>query len=125
MKSGYDNYGGIWGNEYYDEQFDEIEDRTFVQRIFSPEDALVSIAEIPSDQFPKGQKFRCYEDGTIEIPYTGQPYDPSMYKVVKASWGHEHCYVCQFSITEGHSFWINSDGNILCDACHDHYVLGK
>ncbi len=122
MRSGYDNYQGIWGNPFYDNQFAEIDDRVFVRKTYQAADALVSIGPVDPLEIPKSCPARFYEDGTVEIPYTGQPFDAGKFKVVKDNWSHEHCCVCQFSIQPGHSFWVNAAGSMLCDECHDHYI---
>lgn len=125
MKSGYDSYDGIWGNEYYDDEFECIADRSFTQKTFVSGDALVSIRPISPDEVPKHGQARFYENGTAAVPYEGQPYDPTTFKLVKASWDHEHCVVCQFAIGDQNTFWENPRRRILCDACYEHYVLGK
>ena len=125
MKSGYDKYDGIWGNEYYDDQFGEISDRAFTQKTFVPSAALVSIGAVSPEELPEHNKARFYEDGTAQVPYEGQPYDPAKFRLVSVKWEHEHCAVCCFDIMEHHTFWQNSRGQILCDACHGHYVLRK
>ena len=125
MKSGYEDYKGIWGNEYYDDQFNCISGHEFAQKTFVSGDALVSISPVPPSELPKHQHARLYKDGNAAIPYEGQSYDPARFKLVKAFWDHEHCVVCQSSIEDQNTFWENSDGKLLCDACYEHYVLGK
>jgi hypothetical protein len=58
-------------------------------------------------------------------PYHGGPYNEEEYELVENLWDHEHCGVCHFSIEEGHSYWEDGEGAILCDACHDHYVADR
>jgi len=125
MKSGYDNYEGIWGNSYYDEEFDNISDLDFSHKTFTSSDSLVSIGPVNPDDLPKHEEARCYRHGTSEVPYVGQPYDPEKFKLVKGEWDHEHCLVCRFSIHNQNTFWQNSRGRILCDACYEHYILKK
>ena len=123
MRSGYDSYDGIWGNPYYDDQFAEITDRDFVQKTFHAGDALVSLRSLDRNEVPESRAARWYQDGTVEVPYTGQEFDATKFTLGKSRWSHEHCCVCEFSIREGNTFWANPDGTILCDECHDHYVI--
>ncbi len=125
MRSGFKSYEGIWGNPYYDEQFAEIVDHDFTQKVFTGGDALISVRPLDPSEVPAHVKARFYRDGTVEVPYSGQAFDAEKFRLEKGQWGHEHCYVCQFRIEDAHTFWMNGRGRILCDACHDHYVLGK
>ena len=122
MRSGYENYDGIWGNEYYEEEFAEIADRVFTQRTLVSGDALVSKSPLSPEELPEDSPARVHEDGTVLIPYVGQPFDSSEFALVKGEWDHEHCGVCRYSIGDGETFWVNASGDILCDACHDHYL---
>ena len=54
--------------------------------------------------------------------YTGGEYDEEEYDVIDGMWDHEHCDICNFSIEEDYTYWVNSDNNILCDECYDHLV---
>jgi len=124
MRSGHDDYTGIWGNAYYDDEFKAIRYLRFVQRTFKSADTLVSIGPIgsPDEVSPPSRHCR---DGTVEIPFEGQEFDKAKWRVVPGGWDHEHCKVCRFSISNGHTYWANEDGVLLCDACHEHYVLRK
>ena len=109
MRSGYENgYDGIWGNEYYDSEFDEIDDLAFAQKTFASVPALFT---------------RLAEGGRTWQPYHGQEYDKKVSWVEEKGWDHEHCRICQFSIGDGHTYWENTKGQVLCDACHEHYVI--
>lgn len=124
MRSGYDNYEGIWGNSYYDDEFGEIEDRDFVQKVFRSRPSLISNTALAPDDLAKHPEARVYEDGTVEIPYTGQDYDKAKFRLVVESWDHVHCRPCRYSVDEGQTYWENGTGDELCDACYEHYVLG-
>jgi len=104
-ESGFDNYKGIWGNEYFEEDLKYVEDWNFKQEVFSNQPALVT----KTDQ------------GTELTPYTGQKYDKNKYELVSYIWDHEHCMVCRFTISEGFSYWVNPDNDILCDKCYNKY----
>lgn len=125
MRSGYDNYDEIWGNEYYDDEFKEISDLVFVQKTFTRRDVLIFSDAVAPDEIPDYTQARHYRDGKVEILYEGQEFDATKFRLAKAQWDHEHCLACRFSIGDGNTFWQNASGDILCDACHDHYVLGK
>ena len=110
MKSGHDDYSNYWGNPFYDEVYEEIQDHgPFVKKVFHPMPAL-----------------RAHNDakGYTEMrPYEGGHYDSSQYELLPNAWKHEHCKVCFFRIEDGHSYWANEDEDFLCDACYEHYVL--
>ena len=109
MKSGHGNYDGIWGNPYYDNEAVPLQILTFTNRVFSKVPALVAINGANGH--------------TKEIEYKGQPFDPNMWRLVANRWDHQHCCVCQFSISEGMSYWSTEDDRrILCDACYEHYM---
>ncbi len=112
MKSGYSQYTNIWGNSYYDDQFEEIESKeTFENKIFHSLPALKSNYSIAG-------YFKL-------VPYNGGEYDRSKFKLIEKGWNHEHCWVCQFGIDDDYSFWENKDGKILCDACYEHYIVKR
>jgi hypothetical protein len=100
MKSG--DFSISRDDDYYREEFAEIEDRQFVQRTFSSTPALVR------------------NDGKMWQDYTGEPFDSSEFHVVDGMWDHEHCSVCLFTIKDGHTYWENTNRiKLLCDACHE------
>lgn len=106
MRSGFDKYDGIWGNPFYDDVFRGIADLDFTQSVFVERDALVS-------------------PGGNQTLYEGQPFDPTKVTLQKGVWDHEHCLVCRCQIVVKNTFWQNRKGEILCDACHDHYLAGS
>lgn len=108
MKSGYDNYDGIWGNPYYDKEAVPLLGLKFTSHTFTKSPALVAINA--------ANGFR------QEIEYKGQPFDARDWRLVPNRWDHQHCCVCQFSIAEGMTYWSTEDERrILCDACYEHY----
>jgi hypothetical protein len=107
MRSGYDNYSGIWGNPYYEDEVPADLDRyEFVHRMFEPGPALVR------------------EDAgrTSYEKYAGESYDPAECQLDPTGWDHDHCDICNFCIDPGYTYWETPDGFCLCDACYDHYV---
>jgi len=108
MKSGYDDYSGIWGNPYYDDEEVPLRGMVFARRIFSKVPALVAIHS----------KNDCLE----QQEFRGQTFDPKEWQLVENRWDHQHCRICQFSIADGMTYWATEDDRrILCDACHEHY----
>jgi hypothetical protein len=102
MKSG-DN------SNFHNEQFRKallaIMDRRFEQRTFSLRPALVTKEPVNGQRMWK--------------EYHGERYDNSKFDLVEGMWGHEHCSVCWFSITDGYTYWENHKRiKLLCDACH-------
>jgi hypothetical protein len=53
-------------------------------------------------------------------PYRGQPFDPTLYRVVAGGWDHDHCCVCAATILPGDEWWTSlpPDDVGLCLACH-------
>jgi len=85
-------------------EFDSIDDKEFRQMVFHPLPALVDKIN---------RRWRAYMGGE---------YDKERFDVVDGMWNHEHCDICNFSVDENYTYWVNRDGNILCDECHDHFV---
>ena len=109
MKSGHDNYAGIWGNPYYDNEAVPLRRMIFTSGTFIKSPALVAINAVTGIH--------------QEIEYKGQPFDPRVWRLAPNGWDHQHCCVCQFSIAEGMTYWSTEDGRrILCDACYEHYI---
>jgi len=106
MRSGFD--GLTWEGEYYTNSLDAIRDFSFVQREFATGPGLVSRSD--------GSGWKS------AAPFTGQAYDASKFDVVDGAWDHDHCYVCEFRLDDGYSYWQNGDGVIVCDTCKD-YIM--
>jgi hypothetical protein len=85
-------------------EFDSIDDKKFRQIV------LHSLPDLVNKK-----------DGSWK-PYTEGEYDEEKFEIVDGMWDHEHCDICNFSIGEDYTYWVNSDSNILCDECHDHFV---
>jgi hypothetical protein len=106
MKSG--DYTVSRDDAYYTNEFSKISDSNFVSRVFLTRTALV--AKLPVNGH------RCTKD------YHGGLYDENVFDLVDGTWDHEHCFVCWFSIRDGHSYWENGKRiNLLCDACYEAY----
>jgi hypothetical protein len=100
MKSG--NYSISRDDEYYRKEFNDIENRDFVQRTFVSQPALVA------------------NDGRQWREYNGEAFDSSKFHLVEGMWDHEHCSACFFTIKDGYTYWENRNRlKILCDACHE------
>jgi hypothetical protein len=104
MKSG--DYSDLHRDAYSRERFVQITDRSFVQRTFVTHAALVAKDPVNGPR--------------MWTEHYGQPFDSSAFDLVEGKWDHEHCSICFFTITEGHTCWENTDAvHILCDACHE------
>ncbi|HEY1186563.1 MAG TPA: hypothetical protein VGE74_02850 [Gemmata sp.] len=59
-------------------------------------------------------------DGGGWGPYRGQPFDPSVWKLVEGGWDHEHCDVCSARIADGAAYWANAGPEHvdLCPVCY-------
>lgn len=112
MKSGYDKYDGIWGNPYYDKEVASLKSMIFTRRVFSKAPALVAV------HASNGWREEC--------EYKGQTFDPKEWQLAANRWDHQHCCICQFSISEGMTYWATADDRrVLCDACHGHYMKNE
>ena len=81
-----------------------IEDWNFESTVFIKKSALVSIEA---------------SGGWIEeLPYHGQDYEHSKYKLIEDAWDHEHCDICKKYITEGDKYWLNHKNQYLCVGCY-------
>jgi hypothetical protein len=60
--------------------------------------------------------------GTLWRPYRGEPFDPTVFRLVEGAWDHEHCNVCYAKIFDGHTYWTN-DGEKHVDLCDECYPL--
>ena len=86
--------------------YGEILDKHFTRREFSSYPALVSKTPVNGHRAWK--------------PYRGGDYDKNLFDLVDGMWDHEHCNFCGSKISNGHTFWENTDKvRILCDECHD------
>jgi hypothetical protein len=62
--------------------------------------------------------------------YTGQDYDAAEYELVEGVWDHDHCEICNATISndnykdEIRDAYTNSK-NWLCPACHQRVVVEK
>ncbi len=100
MKSG--DFSVTRDGDYYRKQFADVADRSFVQRTFASHAALVAKTK------------RMWTD------YHGQAYEESEFDLVEGMWDHDHCQICWFRITDGFTYWENSNRvKLLCDACHE------
>lgn len=104
MRSGFE--GLTWGGEYYTNSLDALRDFTFVQRLFSTGPGLVSRSD--------GSGWK------VTKPHDGKPFDATRFDVVEGAWDHEHCFVCEFKMTDGYSYWQNRDGVVVSDVCKEY-----
>jgi hypothetical protein len=103
-RSGGGHHGG-WEDEYYQRPLRALEDFEFVPKVFVAGPAVSTPVR----------------DGLVETePYVGQGYLPSKQRVVEGAWDHETCYVCEWRIDEGYSYWQNQMGVCVCEVCHDY-----
>jgi hypothetical protein len=95
-------------NNYYTKVWEETIDKTFAQLVFFPFPALMNKELVNGNRNWK--------------PYYGGEYDKEKFDLVKDMWDHEHCSICNFKITEGNTYWSNTNRiRLLCDECHDYY----
>ncbi len=85
--------------------------REFARIRWSRRDALVAI------------------DGSRATPYSGQQYDPSMYKIKQGFWDHDHCLVCGWVLTdtqgEAHAWGYYNGNDWLCEECYNSFLAGQ
>ena len=67
--------------------------------------------------------------GGVMRLYTGQEYDPGEYELVDGAWDHDHCEICQATISnDNYKDEIReafTDGrNWLCPKCHRQIISG-
>lgn len=58
----------------------------------------------------------------VMCPYTGQDFDPSLFRLEKGGWDHVHCEGCQEVIDTGAPCWValaQDDVLVICEKCHD------
>jgi hypothetical protein len=107
MKSG--DYSVSRDDDYHLKQFAEITDSAFVQRTFVSHAALVAKRSVNGH--------RMWTD------HHGQAYDQSEFDLVEGMWDHDHCQICWFTITDGFTYWENSNrSRLLCDACYEAFT---
>jgi hypothetical protein len=107
MKSG--DFSISRDDDYYRKEFAGIADRAFVQRTFASRSALVAKKPVNGH--------RMWAD------YHGQAYDESAFDLVEGMWDHDHCDLCWFTITDGFTYWENSNRiKRLCDACYEAFT---
>jgi hypothetical protein len=102
--------------ELPDEKLADLRRCRFEQRQFELYPSLKAIESTTAE----GQWYE-------EVPYHGQPFDPTKYRLIDGGWNHEHCYICWATITAGDRYWPNIDieagGEIdLCEACDQLYL---
>ena len=95
-------------HEYYRTRFDEIIDKSFIKKVFSPFPALVSKSPFDGHRMWK--------------PYYGGEYNKELYDLIDGVWDHEHCSICDYKILDNHTYWANINlVRLLCDECHDFF----
>jgi hypothetical protein len=53
-------------------------------------------------------------------PYDGGPFDESRFRLVKAGWDHDHCFMCVVTVEPGDEWWAAEppDEIGLCLTCY-------
>jgi hypothetical protein len=53
-------------------------------------------------------------------PYHGERFDPTKYRLIRAGWGHDHCFLCAATIRPGEEWWAAEppDEVGVCLTCH-------
>jgi hypothetical protein len=53
-------------------------------------------------------------------PYHGGPFDQARFRLVRAGWDHDHCFVCAATVEPGDEWWAAEppDEVGLCLECH-------
>lgn len=53
-------------------------------------------------------------------PYHGETFDDARYRLVRAGWDHDHCFLCQLTIEPGDEWWAAEppDEIGLCLECY-------
>jgi hypothetical protein len=59
-------------------------------------------------------------------PYHGEPFDEQRFRLVRAGWDHDHCFVCAAKIEPGDAWWAAEPPNEvgLCLECHARLLGG-
>ncbi len=52
--------------------------------------------------------------------YYGGPFDESRYRLIRAGWDHDHCFLCMVTILPGDQWWAAEPPNEvgLCLECY-------
>jgi hypothetical protein len=60
----------------------------------------------------------------VLVPYAGEPYDASIFRVVPRAWDHETCSHCRAHIPPMTLCWVTPSGwyVLLCAQCHDAFT---
>lgn len=123
MYSGFDDYQGIRGNEFYEDNLRDISNAPFVHKTFSRRPSLRSKHPLSIEQEAISRRWREFKDGTSECPWNEQQYNADLFEKIEDGWDHEHCCICRFTIDSGYTYWENQCEDIVCDACYNHYGL--
>jgi hypothetical protein len=58
--------------------------------------------------------------------YTGQPYDPKKFELVKGEWSEDHCAICWWGLCESgsakHSEGYTNGQDWLCTECYERFL---
>ena len=59
----------------------------------------------------------------VLVPYGGEPYDGSIFRVVGGAWDHETCSHCRVHIPPMTLCWVTPSGwyVLLCQQCHESF----
>jgi hypothetical protein len=54
-------------------------------------------------------------------PYHGGSFDESRFRLIRAGWDHDHCFICTATIKPGDEWWAAAPRHEvgLCLVCHD------
>jgi hypothetical protein len=86
-----------------------LHDSTWTKKIWEPTPALID---------KKGGSSRQYD---------GQQFDPKLFDLVEDGWTHDHCEICQTTISNKEGYgdqagYANDNGDWICLECYNIFI---
>jgi len=84
-------------------------------------------SEWESKKYKFGKSLNDKNGGTSRL-YVGQTYDPTKVNLIENGWTHDHCEICQSTISEGDSDsdyeteGYSSNFDWICKNCYSNFI---
>ena len=117
-------------SDEYQNPLKDLRSEMFEKETFQAIDALVVF--IPKGQKPSKEVQRVLDEAgsqrhymkdrgnIIKCPFVVESFDNTLFEIEKGGWEHEHCDICNSTISVGDSYWISEENEVylICNNCY-------